>query len=391
MNNPIIFTPERIEWAKKEIKSWSSPRFVFLAANTSSPMVGFHGQIEKWIQNIQEPNERKDFISRFTSKDDKAHLSAFFELMWNQYFFEEHWNIERHPLLSNNKKPDFKVTSPNQEFYFEVVTAFPEKVESKNQQALDELLNVLNKVEHYFFVGVHLKSWLPDRYRSSKVRDFIVQELDKLNPETDCQEATKTIEYKEDGVEIDFDIYGKKVIAKHPIIGSVMNPGFSGPVGSDQIKGRLVEKVKKYKDIKNQQKPLVIAVCSDASSIHTDMLEYDLFGRPVLSFSVNGEGPSTWSRDKSGIFTPKKSDLSDPSNTRLSAVIHCRRKWVKTEKFPDGSMGYEILIFHNPWATQPLKFDVFGDKVPQYIPDYKPDKIEMLWKNKISDRVVLFE
>ena len=146
-----IFTKEEKEKAEQLKRSWRTPLFASLLLDNRKEMVKFKRQIEKWFENL-ENNERKDFLNRFRSKNDREHLSAFFELMWNQFFYEENWKVIRHPLISgSNNKIDFYVKNKKQNFYFEVVTVFQDSEREKKERLIDELLNKLNEIKHYFF------------------------------------------------------------------------------------------------------------------------------------------------------------------------------------------------------------------------------------------------
>ena len=70
--------------------------------------------------------------------------------------------------------------------------------------------------------------------------------------------------------------------------------------------------------------------------------------------------------DFSGLLTPKPGLRGEPQNTRLSAVLNVKSKWLEREEEsePARRIHYFRLI-HNPWASNPLSHEFFKG-YPQY-------------------------
>ncbi len=353
-----IFTKEEKEKAKKSKRPWYTPLFVSLILNDKKEGIKFKNQIERWFKNLPE-TEKKHFLTRFRSKNDREHLSTFFELMWNQFFFEENWTVSPHPLIpGSNNKIDFYIKNTKQNFYFEVVTVFIDPKLEKRERLIDELLNKLNEIEHYFLISVNIESWLPVGLKTSKVKTFIKSELDKLDPKQDCilPNDSREIFYDYKGYKIKFRIYGKKKVRKDPIIGSYMGPGFSGPVGSPQIRNRIEEKIKKYRGVEKTGCPFIIGLCSGENwRITEDSLDFELFGKPILVWKEDNPKSSKWERDDSGLFR---------KHPRLSAAIFCARS--SKEIGNDLNIVYKMKLFHNPFAINSLRENVFSS-LPQFV------------------------
>jgi len=342
-----IFTKEDKEKARKLKRPWHTPLFASLVLDNSRVKHTFKKQIEKWFENLPD-SEKVHFLSRFKSKNDREHLSAFFELMWNQFFYEEKWKITPHPSISGvSGKVDFFIENTKQDFYFEVVTVFQDLEREKREKLIDELLNKINEIKHYFFISIYIKDWLPDKFKISRVKSFIKSELDKLDPKQDI--GIKQVIYSSNNYKIRFDISGKKMLRKDSIIGAYMGPGFSGPVGSKQIRNRIEEKIKKYKSIEKRGCPFVIALCSGEDwTVNEENLDYELFGKPVLVWNNNKPNSSRFVRDNTGLFK---------AHHKLSAAIFCKRE---LRKIQNGyGIVYRMKLFHNPYAINPLKEDVF--------------------------------
>src|SRR5207249_3588693 len=83
----LIFSTTTIAAAKARVQPWSSPAFVHLATAEGEGSDALRSQIESWCANLPV-KEWKDLVARFTSDDDRSHLSAYFELMFHQFFLE---------------------------------------------------------------------------------------------------------------------------------------------------------------------------------------------------------------------------------------------------------------------------------------------------------------
>lgn len=378
----FVFSKRNIEVAKKKIKPWASPIFTWLATQNSESYLTIKRQIESWVKNIN-PKKRKDIVNRLTSLNDESHLSSFFELMWHQFLFEENYEIKVEPKLNNGKRPEFFVKTKVQDLYFEVITAFEEDGGLKKKiKTTEEILGKIRSIKGCYCISIGLKEWFEPNFKQTHFVNFVKKTLDLLTASGEKFSEPKTILYEKDKYKVEVKIYPEKYEVSNILL-AVHYPGYSGALGSKKIKGRMQEKISKYKDIKTLEKPLVIAFCYDSgSSIYLQpSVEYDLFGRPMVVFSVGDNSKeSKWTRDRSGIFMQRNADGSS-KNTRLSAVISCTRKWGKTDKYPEGSYVYEMEVFHNPFAKHPIDKEVFK-KFPQYIPVIDKNGGHMEWINK---------
>lgn len=390
ISRKIIFTKEREHNAKTRVKPWASPIFSWLAVQKNEPFVFIKNQLEEWIRNIGS-KKRKDILGRLVSFRDKEHLSAFFELMWHQFLFEEGYKIKIEPRLKNGKRPEFFVVSRNQDFYFEVVASFADEELQKKIKTTEEVLGKVARMKSYYPITVSLNSWLEPHFKHSDFLRFVRETLQIIEKSEKDFTEPKTFLYEKNGADIQVQVY-PKYKEESSVLMAVHYPGYSGVLGSDKIKGRIQEKISKYRDVKALKKPLVISLCFDSgsSTYGQPSVEYDLFGRPMVVFSKNEEGESRWAVDGSGLFMQKNKDGS-PKNTRLSAVISCKRKWDKTEKYPEGSYVYEMEVFHNPFASCPIEPEVFK-KLPQYVPVRDETGGHMEWINKSDkeNRVIIF-
>ena len=131
-NLGVIFSDDFIKQLP-EIDNFYNTSVVMLCKYNTTPSIKLRNQIELWF-SLLPVEDKADILARIRSLNYKEHDSAFYELLFHQYFLEEGWKIEMHPLLSG-LTPDFKVvTKKNLEFYVEVVGLFRGKDEEKRDK-----------------------------------------------------------------------------------------------------------------------------------------------------------------------------------------------------------------------------------------------------------------
>lgn len=371
------------------ILPFSNPSVVYLLKSKNPVIIKLCSQLENWFTNIPVKH-KNDLLSRLRSKKDRQHIPAFYELMWHQFFLEENYKPHIHSEIEGTKKcPDFLVKAlDGKSFYFEVATIFENIQREKDESNFNHLTNTLSTIEHYFLVFVIQKDSLPLSYNKIKdgqrIKKFLIQNLDTLNPLIDGREKAHVINYNENGISLTFDVLGKKdsTIKSTAVVGA-MPRGYFGDA-TKQIKSSLRSKVKKYKALKKGGKPLVIAICSNGNPMVDEYtLESAIIGYPKLSFALNTPGSERWSRDMSGLLTPDPS-FKNPENTRLSAVIFCNRRLAEKR------VEYTMNLYHNPWSINPLPGNIFT-KIPQLLVTRDAGKIHERWSKDRDKHSVAFD
>ena len=77
-------------------------------------------------------------------------------------------------------------------------------------------------------------------------------------------------------------------------------------------------------------------------------------------------------------------------NEVLSAVLFIENRWHQ------GEVQYEMKVYHNPWATNPLALESFGI-IPQLVPAPQPNGAAatagpvLSWRNQMKQLVSLAE
>lgn len=148
-------------------------------------------RVRKLIQALVDnyPNgDADEIVDRLRSGDDRAFLSAFFELFLHQTMINFGCELIPHPSLPNDKtsRPDFLVRTPDgDEFYLEAVLASQRNQLSKSGEALKKnIIDELNKNPHKSFAVALSDTGNPENLPSSKkiicqIHDW----LDSLDPE----------------------------------------------------------------------------------------------------------------------------------------------------------------------------------------------------------------
>lgn len=361
------------------LDKFSNPMIVALCRR--GELEAFRAQIERWFQNLPE-DQKADMYSRLRSLDD--HLSAFYELVFHQYFLEEGWKVQKHPVV-NGQKPDFFIEMPSNHasFFLEVTTILGK--EKLQRERFNTLLRKINAINTEFLVIVGLGKWLAEDVEY----DSIVQRVESWLLTLEKKEkAHYTMEL------CDWGFNGSITAWFHldvrPKSGCIS--GWSPPVRSADpaiklVKAAISEKVKKYKFIKNSGLPFVIAICSSGNFLLDSFaMESALYGHIVVSWDTNNPQAETKVlRDNSGLITPNPGLLGQPRNTRVSAVIFCTTRW------NEGRMLYDMRVFHNPLAITKLPSQVFA-KMPQLteIESDEPDYITLGWQND-NKQCIIFE
>lgn len=364
---PEIFTPKKISQAKRRIKPWISSNFDRLALQQDEASVAIKSQLERWIKNVDE-NKRKDLLGRLTSYNNTDNISAFFELMWHQFFIEEKYELKIEPELENGRKPEFLVKTKRQNFYFEVVSIIgnEDRELRKKINITEDVLGKISLMEGFFPIAVYLKEWIGPNVKYSSFINFIKKSVGGAVLDKKIKNLSR-IPYDWGNLKAEIKVFPKRKKAGR-ILMAVSYPGALSKVGSKRIKGIIHKKILKYRPIKDSGRPFVLAVCFDSNGLLCGQknIEHDLFGIPIVKFPISSSRKNLQlERDSSGIFFTRNS-AGEFKNTRLSAVISCVRKWEETEEYPQGFYAYEIKVFHNPFAKKPLDQNIFK-KFTQFV------------------------
>jgi hypothetical protein len=323
-------------------------------------------KIEKWFQSLPE-DTKPDILGRLRSKSSQQHFSAYYELVLYQFFKSKEYSVSIHPNLEEGE-PDLLIAGQNLEkpIIIEIATVFDTPDWIKEERKADLILDQLNKIEHYFFISVIFHSdHIPERVDYRKLKRFVKQWLDSFDPNT--THAIQETEYEADELKLTLSLLPKKTIKKGPVVGSHMLPARF--VGTIQLRRMLDKKINKYTSVKDLKLPFIIALnIANMPAGETGLLD-ELFGKlQVVIRKTSNDKPVSAEerRDFSGLFTPKPGLGGKPQNTRLSAVLIVKSRWLERGEKEQAKRLHDFGIIYNPWACNPLDHEIF-EGYPQFV------------------------
>jgi hypothetical protein len=147
-----------------------------------------------------------------------------------------------------------------------------------------------------------------------------------------------------------------------------------------RIKDILRRKIKKYPEASAAKLPFVVFLFEgDWIQVSPFSLEGALWGQQIVNFS-RSSGDSSLAVKDGGLFLPGPDGR--PQNTRLSAVVYCRRV------YHNNNVHATINVYHNPMAQHPIDRDCFRG-VAQCQTIIREKEIKIKWDKKRDSRMLL--
>ena len=159
--------------------------------------------------------------------------------------------------------------------------------------------------------------------------------------------------------------------------------GLSGQGGNltatDRLRDVLRRKVKKYGGAAHARLPLIIFLF-EGDWLHIDpfALEGALWGQQAVTFTP-GANTAGLGVQAGGLFLPGPNGRAQ--NTRLSAVVYCRRVW------HHGVVHAALNIYHNPVAARPLDSRFFNGLAQCHI-IVRETEIEITWDHERDSKML---
>jgi hypothetical protein len=329
--------------------------------------------VEDWFHHypLSEANE---LYSRFRSKDERQHKSAFFEILLHELLLKLNCQVEIHPEINTTfaKHPDFLVKSKeNEDFYLEAVVV---AVESEKKEAARLRMNVVRDVLNQmsspnFFIGINLRGYPDTSPPVRNIRSFLQKHLEGLDPDKLSQiqelgglKALPHWLYEHKGWEIEFYPIPKSTKIREEIGVRSIGMEFHDFQLIDSItpvKKALLGKAGRYG---NLNLPYVIAV--NTVGLHVDDIDIMnvLFGTEQYVFN-SGSKKEKLNRKLDGLWTSN----CGPRYTRVSAVL-------VASVSPSNLANANICLYHNPWAEK--KYNSILISLPQAVPVLKDNIIK---------------
>jgi len=381
-----VFEESWVEELKRRygsVSSYTRPYVAYLALDGRVPEE--RTEIEEWFASLPE-GVKPEFLGRLRSQNDCQHFSAYNELVVRHLFQSMGYSVTMRPRIKEGE-PDLLVEGKNLKIpvVVEVATVFDEPGWGKERTKLHRIIAELEKIQHYFFVSISVRSnFIPENLNYRKLRQFVEKWLDGFNPQ-DIKEASETT-YQEDGLSLVLTLLPKNTQSKSSIIGAYSPP--TRWVSETQLRSAIEKKIQKYKSIKKQNAAFVVAVClhQDALVDEDEAIE-TLYGKQEWTVDVVKKQIVDVKRDFSGLLTPKPGLGGSVRNTRLSALLVVRSKWQQPKDGLERRV-HSAFMLHNTNAKIPLSQE-FLRGYPQLVKSHEDDeKVHLLWIDKESQEYV---
>jgi len=300
-------------------------------------------------------SERAELIARITSGDDRNFRSATFELFLHEYLSRQGFLLTPHPKLPGNEssRPDFKVESQDgSAFYLEAVSASRRDGRNPSGEALIEsTLQLLENADHpNFFIEVASSGYPTSQPSGRRLTQAVIAWLDSL----DADSVLETFENN------DIDLLPamtwtheewELIVTAIPcrpdargkprrLIG-MRNGGASWIDEWTPIRDAIM---KKGRDYRTAELPLIIAVNMDAHCLDVIDEVQALFGQEQFVFSSNHPQQPTMERARNGAWI-------GPSGPRTR---RCSGAWLFHDVSPYTLGRRKCTLYVNPWAHKPV-------------------------------------
>ncbi|MCK4224566.1 MAG: hypothetical protein KAX39_05255 [candidate division Zixibacteria bacterium] len=359
-------------------KHYSEPRFSYLNRSARPEFERIRNLLEQWFKHILV-KVQPELRSRFRQKDDRQHLSAFFELYLYELLFRLRFDIEFHPKIKGKKThPDFMVSKGGEQlFYLEATLTTLSDTEVATKAREKQVYDTLNTMESpNFFIYLKIHGTPGTAPPGRRIRSFLERKLAQLDPnkitrlfEIDNLRAIPSWEFKHQDWRITFRPFPKSPAKRgKPIvrpIGLQMQETIlcASDIGIiDSIK----RKASKYGKL---DLPYVIAL---------DILDECDADESDISIALYGKEPFTdiSPRDYSAELVVESQlnaawyGQNGSQHTRVSAAL------IAVDLVPSGIAKVIPTLWHNPWANYPMSQDVWP--LPQVVPNYENNQLVKL-------------
>jgi len=330
-----------------------------------------------WLKSGQK-NDLKKKLRSLTYRD---FWSAYAELMVSRVAYGLGATSVKHSPLIWDKRPDLMVSFAGRDKQiWEVAALFQAQSKEMHARGLYELAGWINRE---ISPNGGWKIWLdgsevkPGGIPYKKIKAQILDWWKNL----DCG-GRKNLKFSRPEMNCELCLTAIKIIESENS-SSIIDGIFSGGGSSSatiRLKEVLRKKIKKYRDVKKSNHPLVVFLFEgDREEISPFALEGALWGQQTVSFSGTIPGNSSWGVQDGGLFLPGPNGRDQ--NTRLSAVVYCRRIC------KDNDVSATLNVYHNPMAMHPFKLD-FSGGAAQCKAIIKETEIEISWDYQRDTRML---
>ena len=332
------------------------PQFDYLDRSARPEARIIRGRITRWLASYPDKHQ-KEWIARFSSGDNIAYSSAFFELYLFMYFRRSGFHVEVAPGSNGGKlkAPDFKVAHKDVEFYLEATTAHGENEDERGVKPWKASVrkHIDTIASKQFFVSLEWQGNPTSQPAPARAACQVEQWLNTLDYAEIHQHYTTKKNFippslllRVGGTKLHILAIPKN--SPRPTRGLIGAEAF----GLNQVnvlpavRRALRNKSSRYGKL---DLPYVVAI-NVLSNTGEDEEFFDaLFGTPEQV--VRPDGRHHWRHGNDGGF----GDLRYPRAKGVSAVLCVRdiSPWTIGQE-----MGRQIYVYHHPHASQPLSVGI---------------------------------
>lgn len=324
-------------------------------------------RLEKWYRELQS-GEKTNLKSRLRSMTFRDFWSAYYELMTARIAHGVGALSVRHAPALAGKRPDFRVHFPSGAQIWEVAAAYQTVDREVDDDKAHDLANRLNReFSHRWRVVVEAEAFGPGAVSLSRALPRIRAWLNGLE-----QGGPVRLRLRSPTINCKLSLRAhppRDADEQRPIVSALMCQG-GNITATDRLRTVIRKKVKKYGAVKHSRTPLVIFLYEgDLLHIARESLEWALLGSLQVTFRP-GQEEVPLSHAPGGLFLPGPDGR--PQNTRLSAVVYCRRQW------ENGAPHATIFVYHHPAARNPLPLAQF-EPLPQCQITIRETELQQQW------------
>lgn len=336
-------------------------------------------RLEKWYRCLRS-NQKKDLKKRLHSLSHREFWGAYAELMVSRLAINFGAVTVRHAPQLWGKSPDFMVTfAVRRRQIWEVASGFQANEREHADDMAHELASWMNR-EFYnnnWKVIVDASNFLGN-ISFKKVKSIIQPWLKELG-----NGGSINLFIRPPKLNFDLNLWASpkaETVDQDSFVSGIMGQG-GNLQANCRIKDILRRKIKKYPEVSKAKLPFVVFLFEgDWIQVSPFSLENALWGQQTINFSRNNPGNSSLGVQEGGLFLPGPDGR--PQNTRLSAVVYCRRV------YNNNNVHATLNVYHNPMALHPVDQNCFQGAA-QCKTIVRETEIEISWDYQRDTRMLL--
>lgn len=271
----------------------------------------------------------KDFIKRFTHKNNSEHHAAFFELATYQWLKKQNFEIEIHRVASEDsaRRPDFTILKNNNPLFFAecAMSALPD-----HDPGIETLKNrICDTIESIhcpkYFINVDFENCTSETIPTKRLITFIESIIQEGQEQVSSYGDIKKWIFQERGWRIKFSLMPKKEGVQRTL--GMTGHGAAQIIFSEKPLRSTLDR-KRGKNYGALECPYIICVNSSDFYLDDISIEQTLFGN----------------QSEEGFFICD----DKPQNTSVSGILLVKGL------VPWNLHVVSSVLWHNPWAKHPL-------------------------------------